>query len=127
MFAPKNRLSFASNANCSIFVGRKEVMRQPYECSDVHRYVAQAKRFAHWTTNVPHGIRRRYRRMKNNSLWVRPRNAAAYARQCSTLPTMSQLSLSRSPSICELRRLVLVNAAQQNPLCVRTATVVVPG
>jgi selenocysteine lyase/cysteine desulfurase len=40
---------------------------------------------------------------------------------------MSQLSLSRSPSICELARLVLVNAAQQNPLWVRTAMVVVPG
>jgi hypothetical protein len=35
--------------------------------------------------------------------------------------------LSRSPSRAELGRWVLVNAAQQKPLWVRTASVAVPG
>src|SRR5260370_36939387 len=50
-----------------------------------------------------------------------------YARQLLTSPTMSQLSLSRSSSICELARLVLVKAAQQKALWVRTAMGDVPG
>jgi hypothetical protein len=40
---------------------------------------------------------------------------------------MFQTSWSRSPSSDEFERLVFANAAQQNPLCVRTATVAVPG
>jgi hypothetical protein len=45
--------------------------------------------------------------------------------QALTCRTMFQLSRSRSLSIAEFAR-VFVNAAQQNPLCVRTAMVEVP-
>src|SRR5258708_32172609 len=55
------------------------------------------------------------------------RKKPPYARQCSTWPTMSQLSLSRSPAICELARLGLVNHAQEDPLLVRTPTQSVRG
>jgi hypothetical protein len=40
---------------------------------------------------------------------------------------MPQLSLSRSPSRGEFKRRVLMNPAQQNPLCARTPMLDVPG
>ena len=49
------------------------------------------------------------------------------ALQALTCPTMVQISLSRSPSSGESWRRVLVKAAQQNPLWVRTMMVEVPG
>jgi hypothetical protein len=47
--------------------------------------------------------------------------------QLLTWRTMSQMRLSRSWSSGEFKRLLLPNAAQQKPLCVRTAMVDVPG
>src|ERR1700687_4144346 len=51
--------------------------------------------------------------------------AGAQARQRLTWATIFHTSLSRAPSMADSR--VLANAAQQNPLRVRTAMVEVPG
>jgi hypothetical protein len=54
-------------------------------------------------------------------------NHPPQSRQALTCRAMVQMRLSRSPSRAELWRLVLVNAAQQNPLWVRTMRVDEPG